>query len=87
MGFNEDSLFCSGFSIHWFEEAVVKAGDEFSIIYIFITLFVIMCISELNNVSNFVFHCKKKRNSASRNLIFKVFFPILRNKTKLMINS
>ena len=25
---------------HWFEEAVVEIGDEFSIIYIFITLFV-----------------------------------------------
>ena len=25
---------------HWFEEAVVGTGDEFSIIYIFITLFV-----------------------------------------------
>ena len=23
---------------HWFEEAVVETGDEFSIIYIFITL-------------------------------------------------
>ena len=25
---------------HWFEEAVVKTGDEFSIIYIFITFVV-----------------------------------------------
>ena len=25
---------------YWFEEAVVEIGDEFSIIYIFITLFV-----------------------------------------------
>ena len=25
---------------HWFEEAVVATGDEFSIIYVFVTLFV-----------------------------------------------
>ena len=25
---------------HWFEETVVETGDKFSIIYIFITLFV-----------------------------------------------
>ena len=47
------SLFLQGFLIrthfltavfpainHWFEEAVVETGDEFSIIYIFMTLFV-----------------------------------------------
>ena len=31
------AAFCA--LIHWYEEAVVGIGDEFSIIYIFITLF------------------------------------------------
>ena len=42
-----------------------------------------MCIPKFNNVSNFVFHAKKKKNKVSRN---HIFFPILRNKTKLMMS-
>ena len=41
-----------------------------------------MCIPKFNNVSNFVFHAKK-RNKISRN---HFFLPILRNKTKLMMS-
>ena len=39
---------------HWFGVAVIETGDEFSMIYVFITIFV-------NNIySNiFAFHCKK----------------------------
>ena len=40
----------------WFEEAVVETGDEFSIIYIFINLFVNNAYFRVNYVSNFVFH-------------------------------
>ena len=56
----------------WFEEAVLEeTGDEFSIIYIFITLFVSNGISAFDYVSNFVF-ILKKRNKVSRNHIFKL---------------
>ena len=43
---------------HWFwVAAVAEAGDEFSIIYNFITIFGNNVYSKFNNVSNFVFHC------------------------------
>ena len=42
-----------------------------------------MCIPKFNNVSNFVFHAKKKTKQS----ISKSYFcPILRNKTKLMMS-
>ena len=39
---------------HWFGVAVIETGDEFSIIYVFITIFA-------NNIYSiiFAFHCKK----------------------------
>ena len=45
---------------HWSGETVVETGDEFYIIYIFITIFVNRVYSKFNNFSNFVFHCQKK---------------------------
>ena len=73
--------FYSGFScskpLVW--ETVVETGDEFSIIYIFITLFVNNVHSKFNNISNFVFHCKKQ-NKISRNHIFNFFFPVFKNR-------
>ena len=53
-----------------FQEAVVETGDKFSIIYIFITLFVdnvyFRVHVNVNNVSNFVFYCKKTKQSMSK---------------------
>ena len=46
---------------HCFEVDVVKTGDEFSIIYIFIASFMNNAYPKFSNVSNFVFHCKKKQ--------------------------
>ena len=43
---------------HWFEEAVVETGDEFSIIYIFITLLrIIFTVKNWNKISwNHIFN-------------------------------
>ena len=46
-----------------------------------------MRLSEFNNVSNFVFYCKKKKKKKETNyieIIFFNYFPILRNKTELI---
>ena len=51
---------------HWFEEGVVETSDEFSIIYIFITLLVKEVNSKFNNISSFVFHCKKVKQDISK---------------------
>ena len=55
---------------HSFKGAVVETGDKFSIIYIFITLFVnnmyFRVHVNVNNVSNFVFYCKKTKQSMSK---------------------
>ena len=45
-----------------------------------------MRLSEFNNVSNFVFYCKKKKKNETKYLeiMFLNSFPILRNKTELI---
>ena len=83
--FNKDSLFTVVFPARnrWFEEAVVETGDELSIIYIFITIFV-------NNMYFRVQLCflfRFKNETKYLDIILMIVFPILRNKTKLMINS
>ena len=45
---------------HFFSVAIVETGDEFSIIYIFVTVFGNNIYSKLNNVSNFAFDYKKE---------------------------
>ena len=45
---------------HWFGVVVVETGDEFSIIYIYITIVVINVYSKVNNISNFIFHLEKQ---------------------------
>ena len=46
-----------------------------------------MRLSEFNNVSNFVFYCKKKKKKKEKKYLEIMFlnsFPILRNKTELI---
>ena len=65
---------------HYFEEAVVETGDEFSLICIFITLFgnnVYFKVSILLLISFFIV---KKRNKISPNHVFKFFSPFFKNK-------
>ena len=45
-----------------------------------------MCISEFNNVSNFVFYCNKNETKYFE-ILFVNSFLILRNKTKLIVNK
>ena len=74
------TLFYSGFSCNkplvW--GSCCRDWYGFSIMYIF--------VNKLNNVSNFAFNCKKKKEKEIKYLeiILLIFFPILRNKTKLM---
>ena len=44
---------------HWFGVALAESGDDFSIIYILITILVNDVYSKFNNVTNSVFHWKK----------------------------
>ena len=46
---------------HWFGVALAESGDDFSIIYILITILVDDVYSKFNNVTNSVFHCKKAK--------------------------
>ena len=39
----------------------MEIGDDFSIIYNFITIFMSNVYSKLNDGSNFVFNCKKNK--------------------------
>ena len=41
--------------------AVAETGDEFSIMYTFINIFLNNVCSKFNNVSNFVFRCSKTK--------------------------
>ena len=60
-GFNEDSRFTAIFLPinHWFGVAAVKTGNDFSISYIFIIVFMNRVYSKVTNFSNFLFHCQK----------------------------
>ena len=77
---------------------IVATGDEFSIIYIFIAIFVNRVYSKFD-VSNFDFHCKKQlriqrsvfcfSNAKKQNKVSQINISkfILWNETKLTINS
>ena len=69
---------------HFFEESAVETGDEFSTIYIFMTLFVNNVYFKVSIMFLISFFIVKKRNKLSRNHIFN-FFLFLRNEIKLMI--
>ena len=72
---------------HCFEEALAENGEEFSVIYYFVTLFAnnaYFKVSLMFLISTFTV---KIRNKISQNHTFYFFFPFLRNETKLMINS
>ena len=45
---------------HWFG-LVAETGDEFSMIYIFITIFINRVYSKFNSLSNFVFQGQKTK--------------------------
>ena len=67
-------MFAEGFNVtgsfpaidHYFEETVVETGGEFSIIYIFITLFV-------NDMYFKVFHCIKTKQDISKPYFYFFF--------------
>ena len=64
---------------HWFEETVEVTGGEFSIIYIFINLFVNKASFKVKYISKFVFHCKKTQQDISKSH-FYFSFPFLRKE-------
>ena len=69
---------------HCFEESAIETGDEFSTIYIFMTLFVnnvYFKVSIMFLISLFIV----KKKTSYLEIIFLIFFPFLRNEIKLMI--
>ena len=80
-GFNEDSRFTAIFPAinHWFGAAAVRTGNDFSIIYIFIIIFMNRVYSKVNNFSNFLFHCQKSKLGILRS-VFR--FSSVRKQSK-----
>ena len=64
---------------HFFEESAVETGDEFSTIYIFMTLFVNNVYFKVSIMFLISFFIVKKRNKLSRNHIFN-FFSVFKKR-------
>ena len=70
---------------HCFEVAVVEAGDEFSIVYIFITIFVNNVYPKFYNVSHFVVQWSNSETGYLN--FFHIFInSFLNTETKVIIN-
>ena len=70
---------------HCFEVAVVETGDEFSIVYIFITIFVNNVYPKFYNVSHFVVQWSNSETGYLN--FFHIFInSFLKTETKVIIN-